>query len=245
MGKCHCCTIILQLIIFLASGFDSVTLIGWDKFGLDKLGLRSPIPDNMKGQVIMCVAILSWYLAIFKLIIKESCLLCCKYSCLPYTICCCNNKQINSPKNVKAFWLSFADVYFDLINGLFLVTKYELGDTDFLVIIGTSIGFGSELLELISEVMGVLCYSGNCQLIIALFTAIIGIIQIVLAKDKVDSSKQYIGYMACPYYATIIFAILYAFCQIDKAKKQEKIRKSTVQSAQLATVQVNTCTRTI
>lgn len=224
--RCDCCGKVIQLIICIASGFDSATLIGW-----------VPIEDDKQKAVFIYVAaLISLFLAFFKLIIKESCLLCCKYYCMPWGLCCCNKKEIKSSKNIKSFWLSYCDVTFDFINAYLLFNGFEAGDTDILVVAGTAIGFGSEVLELISSLTA--CCSGSFQLLLALIQAIIGIVQGVIAQSKVDQSAKVAIYGSFYMYVMIIFSVLYAFCQINKAKNQAKTRKATAEAIQMGTVKI-------
>eukprot|EP01084_Bolivina_argentea_P199205 340912_1 len=130
------CGLVIQIIIFILSGFDSAILIGL------------LFDDQTSGTIIFIVACLSIMLAVARLIKRESLTLCCKYWC--YCPCYSCDTEIKSSKNVKSFWISYVDAAFDGINGLLLImsvdTRYQ-----FWVVIGTLSGVAGATIELASH----------------------------------------------------------------------------------------------
>eukprot|EP01083_Nonionella_stella_P034262 93812_1 len=207
------CGLITQTLIFIISGFDSTILIGLI-FADDKSTL---------GSIVMFCAVLSMLLACGKLIKAESFTLCCKYYCMPYSLCFCNDKQIKSADNLQ--WL---------------------------VVVGTLCGIGAEAIELSSHCTK--SCGGDYQFFIAVFEALIGIVQ--------ATSLQFVGGDDSDTYATtsspegsdagsvftliiivynvfMILAVLYAYRQTRKAKKQASKRESTARSVEMANKQTS------
>eukprot|EP01083_Nonionella_stella_P034263 93813_1 len=235
------CGLITQTLIFIISGFDSTILIGLI-FADDKSTL---------GSIVMFCAVLSMLLACGKLIKAESFTLCCKYYCMPYSLCFCNDKQIKSADNVRSFWLSYVDASFDAINGMLLTANVDT-KLQWLVVVGTLCGIGAEAIELSSHCTK--SCGGDYQFFIAVFEALIGIVQ--------ATSLQFVGGDDSDTYATtsspegsdagsvftliiivynvfMILAVLYAYRQTRKAKKQASKRESTARSVEMANKQTS------
>eukprot|EP01083_Nonionella_stella_P004730 13747_1 len=179
------CGLLVQFILFIASGFNAANL-------LDLILKKS---EPVKGAVIFLVCGGSTLFVFGKLISRESCGLCCKYSFIPWSLCkccvCCRNKEIKAAKNVRSFWVSWADIYFDLIQAQLLMNCVDPDDINdymkFLIPVGTLIGFATEIIELIAILKEK--FGGIYQLFLALVQAIIGIVQTVLVLQYVMASK--------------------------------------------------------
>eukprot|EP01083_Nonionella_stella_P301592 1035554_1 len=216
------CGRVLQTIILILSGINSALLIGLSK--------DFAISTHERANVVIVFSFLLLMLAFLKLLITESFSLCCKYSFLPFSICCCNSKEfeMRSPKNIRSFWLSCADVSFDFVNALTLSYVGEAApDTNIFVIVGTSIGFGSEALETISEFWQ--CYDGMHSLTLAIIEASIGLYQTFTSTH----GELYVVFVSLWMYGAVSLASLYGLCQVKKAAKQQQERESAARSIEM------------
>eukprot|EP01083_Nonionella_stella_P042233 114193_1 len=116
--------LLVQLIIFIASGFTSASL-------LDLI----PMKDQLKGGVITIVCAVSALMVSVKIIRTESRALCCKYfsaGFIPCFICAplsiCRHDEIPAVKNVRSFWISWVDIAFDLIQAQLLMACVDPDD---------------------------------------------------------------------------------------------------------------------